>query len=290
MIYFTLPNFYENFAVNNYFLNIARFYPDLFKEKVTFISASGGFPYCSWNGGYNNNMGEGAYYDAFIHCYAQYMVPLRINFANVLLEDFDFYDNMANTILKTNENGTNLIEISNLHLMDFIEEKHPEYKFVFSKQADLITPFTPELINDIIELNKFSLIGIPDRLANDFNFLKEIKKRSKIEITVNPTCPATCKNHQSCLLEEHNRQIEYSGVSPIRNCNKTYAYGLNKRVKTLEEIKKEYLPLGITHFTFASQPADADFVLSFYIQYFIKEEYHTEVRNNYYKMMSGGQI
>lgn len=288
MLYFTLPNFYENFIINDYFLNLNKFFPEVFKEKITFIQASGSFPYCSWSGGYNSNNGEGAYYDAFIHCYTQYMVPLRINFANVLLEDFDFQDNMANTILKTNENGTNLIEISNLNLMEYITDTYPDYKFVFSKQADLITPFSTDLINEIISFNKFSLIGIPDRFNNDFNFLKNIKKKSKIEITVNPLCPSGCKNYNKCLVEEHQRQLEYSGLSVIRDCNKGYGYGFNKKLKTLDIIKQEYLPIGINHFTFSSQPANMDLTLSFYIQYFIKEEYQLEVRNKYYAMLSEG--
>ena len=133
MIYFTLPNFYDNFYINNFFITLSKANPEYFKEKITFIQTSGNFPYCSWNGGMNNCYDRGAFYDDFSNCYKMSSVPLRFNCANVLLEDFDFDNTMANLILELNENGSNLIEVANLKLMEYLETQFPNYKFVFSK-------------------------------------------------------------------------------------------------------------------------------------------------------------
>jgi hypothetical protein len=39
---------------------------EYFKEKVSFISFTGSFPFSSWNGNINCNIGNGAYYSDFL--------------------------------------------------------------------------------------------------------------------------------------------------------------------------------------------------------------------------------
>lgn len=273
MIYFTLSNFYENFLINNFMFFLNKTQPQYFREKISFIQASGNFPYSSWNGDINNCAGLGSFYSDFETLYKKSFVPLRFNFSNILLEEHDYHDAMNNLVLDINENGSNLIEISNLELMDYILEKNPTYKFVFSKNAHYINQFTPELLNIIIDFQKFELIGIPDDLRFNFDFLKEIKKRNLLEITVNSHCPKKCKFLNECILQEHQLQLEYSGKSLLLQCDKGLPI-LNTEVITLEDIKKKYLPLGITHFTFANFPSGIYNVLTFYLNYFIKDEYH----------------
>lgn len=277
MIFFSLPNFFTSFGINNLLLETNRLSPEVFKEKIAFENCSGNFPYCSWNGGMNNCMGEGAYYEAFLSCYKGNASPLRLNFANVCLENTDFYDSMANAILDTNDNGSNIIEISNLELMDYIHTQYPNYNFVFSKQADLITEFTPELINTIIGMDKFILIGIPDKYYKDFDWLQQIDKKSKIELTVNPMCPINCKNYANCHIQEHEFQLAYSEKSNLRNCSKIYNENNPRTILTLEDIKKDYVPLGITHFTFSPYIQEDYSLIQFYLKYFIKENEQEKV-------------
>ena len=57
--------------------------------------------------------------------------------------------------------ASNIIELSNLELLDYIAERYPNYKFILSKQIDFSTEITPELLNLLIDSDKFMLIGIP---------------------------------------------------------------------------------------------------------------------------------
>ena len=62
MIYFTLPSFYFNFNIINKVMSLDKKY---YKFPVAFEAATGNFPYCYFNGGYNNNQGLGALYNDF---------------------------------------------------------------------------------------------------------------------------------------------------------------------------------------------------------------------------------
>ena len=50
MLYFALPNFYENYYFNNFLFNLIKTSPDVFKTKISFYCQQGGLPYHSWNG------------------------------------------------------------------------------------------------------------------------------------------------------------------------------------------------------------------------------------------------
>lgn len=286
MIKFTLPNFFDYFYINQFFITLSKSNPNFFKKEIAFIQHSGPFPYLSWNGGFNCNSGGGAYYTDFTNCYRLTSLPIRFNMANVLLEEFDYNDNMGNSILETNHNGSNLIEISNLDFMEKIAQQYPNYKFVLSKQADLITPFSSELLNSITEADKFFLIGLPDKFNKDFDFLQSLKRKKQFEITVNPLCSAKCKHYDTCLLNIHKLQLEYSGQQPIQNCLKSNHFNNFEKLLSLEEIEEKYIPLGFSHFTFSSVVLPASEVFSFYTKYFIKEEYQQQVMNMF--NVSGG--
>lgn len=284
MLNFTLPNFYEFYYLNEFIFKISKQNPEYFKTPISFIQLSGGFPYCSWTGGYNSNYGVGAFYRDFEQCYRQASTPLRINFSNVLLEDYDFYDAMANTICEVNHNGSNLISIANIPLFETLKEKYPNYSFVFSREADLITPFTPEILNAISENDEFKLIELPERVSNDFDFLKALKQKRKYEIVVNPLCNPQCKNYDKCHINEHQKQLDYSSFSNFRNCIKVNSnYSNNKNLLSIESLKSLYVPLGITHFTFSPFLYGENHmnVLYFYVQYFIKPEYQQVVLEQY---------
>jgi hypothetical protein len=276
MIYFTLPNFYENLEANIFIHDLCKMHSEYFKEKVSFYSLTGAFPFSSWNGGINCNVGHGAFYGHFVDMQnnAPLVLPARLNMANVLLEPEDYYDHMNNAILKIYNDGSTVLEVSSIPLMEHIQEKYPEYRFMLSSQADLITPFTPEVLNSLFETEKFTLVGLPIYLNHDFDFLKQLKHKTKVEITVNPICPDSCEGYRNCWLAEHQNQIEYSGAQNILNCANISKFLNVNNIISLEEIKNTYIPLGFNHFTFSTQYLlNQNEMVDFYIQYFIKDEY-----------------
>lgn len=274
MIYFTLPNFVENFQLHNLlYATIRKFKNELRYSDIYLGAQSGSFPYCSWNGDINNNVGNGYYYPDFLNIQLGSGICTRLNCANVFLEDYDINDNMGQEILKIFDDGSTTIEVSSIPFMEQIAEQYPSYRFHFSKYADLITPFTPELLNEIAISEKFVSIGIPDRYSHDFEWLSQLKKKRMYEITLDAICPITCANFNQCYLKEQANQLQYSGTSLIFGCNKAMPYYNNPNIISLETIVKEYLPKGFNHFTFSTcyngTPLDK---INFFVEYFFKPE------------------
>lgn len=275
MLYFSLPNFFENVKVNNFLYTLNKYHPDYFKENITIEACNGAVPYLCWSGGINSNVGTGALYPQFTNCQQNCILPIYINCANVLLEESDYDDNLGNVILDIFDNGSNVIEISSIPFMEYISENYPNYHFCLSKQADLITEFTPELLNALLDSDKFKKICLPDKLNDNFDFIKELSHRNKIEITINPICSHhICDNPDACLFREHKNQLDYYGEQLRFMCTKRNQYLDTDKIPSLEELKKTYAPYGINHFTFTNtyELNELQWV-SFYIAYFIKQEY-----------------
>lgn len=278
MLYFSLPDFYERFQLNMFMRDLSKFNPDYFKAEISFVCQDGALPYCSWSGGKNSCVGNGAYYSDFISCQQMGAIPYRINFANVLLEEDDYADNMAHAVLKAFDCGSNIIEISSIPLMEKISEKYPEYRFSFSRNADLITEFTPELIEGILSIDNMLTVGIPEKYSYNIEWLKQLPKKALCEIVVNPRCPATCKNCDVCLLKEHQNQLNYSGQQQISSCEKRLNWFNSNNIISLEQINKVYKKMGFIRFAIIGDYSlDDDTLMKFYIDYFIKPEHQLEV-------------
>lgn len=281
MLYFSLPNGVENINANMFIQHLAMTRPNLFQEKVAITGCNGTIPYLSWSGGANSNSGYGLLYPMLLELSNGLTMPFRINIANVLLEDYDFYDSLGQSVLSIFDNGSNLLEVSSIPFMEKIKEKYPNYYFTLSKQADLIHEFTPEILNTIIDSGNFKLIGVPDKYNDDIEWLSAINKRSLLEITVNPLCDAKkCNCSDACLLTEHQNQIDYSCAQPRLSCKKINNLYTLENIPSLGDLKRKYGKLGINHFTFTNTYMfNEEVIIQFYIDYFIKNEHKAMVLN-----------
>lgn len=290
MIYFCLPDFYENFKINQFLIKASSIWQDKFKTPIHISLMSGSFPFSTWNGGFNNNKGIHSmfsqdaslevfplYYD--YDCYKYSDVPFRLNCSNVCLEDFDFLDEHMNVILKLNENGCNEIEVSNLNLLGYIMEKYPEYTFVFSDNADLIKPVNLEMINTLTSFDQLSCVKLPFRLNQDVELLKQLENKHKIELVVNTLCPVNCPSFEQCHIQEDETQLAYQSNGPIELCDKNNNYAWNANFTlSLDEIKSTYEPMGFQKYSFMNIPSNVIFnKILFYFNYFFKPEYISEM-------------
>ena len=272
MIYFTLPDAAVRYDINNFMFQLNKMHPNFFKTKVSFYATKCIFPYLSWTGGVVSNTGNGMYFNDIIQFQETQVLPMHLNMSNVLLEDFDYDDCFGQTILTNCNNGSNVIEISSIPFMEKIAKDYPHYRFNLSAQADLITEFTPELLNCITDENKFLYIGLPAKFNYNKEFLSQLKSKKTYEITVNPPCLCDCAD--VCTLKLHQNQIDYVRHSHVNSCSK-----INRNTMiSIEEIKKDFLPMGFNHFTFSSNvQVSNDDTFYFYLQYFIAEEFHSTV-------------
>lgn len=284
-LYFTLSNFYTNGIFYNYLLQLTDMEPEWFKYPIRIQYASGNFPYQIWNGGYNTCYGQGAYYNDFVACFNQSLPNLRLNFANCRLIETDYYDTMGNNILQICNNGSNVIEIADLQLMEFIKNKYPEYQYICSKNLFLYQNASVELIDQLTESQQFVLISLPEQISFDVEFLKQLKHKNNIEITVNPRCPIFCTKYQFCHLSENAAQLNFSQQSICTCASRNNYFKSQKQIISIEELVEKYLPLGINNFQFDdfsflnenNITANALFLIS----YFIKPEYQTKCMQNF---------
>ena len=151
---------------------------------------SGNFPFNIWNGGLNNVFDKGAVYKDFLFYFNNNKdLPIRFNFSNILADDLDFTDAMTNSILEIFNTYNCFIEISNIPFMEYIQKKYSNYNFIFSKEADWIADFSPELINTILNYNKFKITVLNDKsliIVKDNELEPTYKKGDLIIVTKNP--------------------------------------------------------------------------------------------------------
>lgn len=266
MINITLPGLYNNFTLNNNLKNLYLYHTNYFKiQNLNFNFIEGNFPFCYWNGGFNSNTNNGVLYNDILNISNNTTIPLRFNCSNLFLKKEDFNDTLGNLILQINENIYNSIELSNIDFYYFLKKKYPNYKYILSKDIFLISDISINLINDLI--NDFYLIHLPLEKTIDFDFLKKIKNKNKIELSLNIECMFNCNKYKTCLLHEHQSQYNFLEDNNFKICN---SFDKNKII-SLEEINKYFVPLGFNNFII-SNITKQDYK-QFLIEYFIKDEY-----------------
>ena len=290
MINFTLPNFYFNFIVNQTFFDLKENFPFYFKNKdINFSYNEGNFSYCYWNGGKINNLGKGSLYKDFYKFYSYSRRPYRLNCSNIFLEEKDFDNVMGNLILSLFQNGTNVMEITNLDFYKYIQEKYPNYDFIFSKNGALIQDYNLKLINDLIQVDKFILISLPEHLNSDLKLLNEIENKRKIEITINPKCSLLCKNYQQCLINNNSFQYNFSEKNIFDLCeNQIKNY--QKNYLSLDILEKDYISKGFSNFYIEDTFSNIIDYAVFMIKYFIKTEYQSELLGEITKSIEAGKL
>lgn len=271
MYYFTLCDFFYNYGVINYFINLLDQHPEYFiNSNICFNCYQGSYSYFYFNGDFNNNNGPTTLTPNFKTRENLDKKPIRFSMSNLYIENNDIYNCYLNSLLKEFDRQGNYIEVSNLDFLNYLKSNFI-YNYILSK--NIFFTLSPEVnnINQILEENKniFSLIQLPDNYPLDK--IKELNNRKLLEITINPNC-INCKNYTACWLKEFEYQINYSNKSNFCNCDK-----YNENVILIKDLDN-YSKLGINHFIIKSNPQhNAEDYLAFLIDYFIKDEFKYNV-------------
>ena len=291
MFNFTLTNLYNGYSINNYFNQYISSRMHMLKENIHFNQIAGTFPFNSWNGGLNGNYDKIPLNNDIMALFtANQAHCIRMNFANLHIEECDFENNFNRLILEYGANGSTIIEVSNLKLYEWIKEKYPIYnKFVLSSNAWEVLDLTPEMLDVILDNPDFILATMPRQYAKNLEYLSQIRNKAKIEIEINPICPMICNNFSNCLNHENLLQYEFSDNSNFAICKKCFPYHANPQTLELEDLKKTYFPLGINHFRLAETPyTKIQTYFLFLIKYFIKPEYQMQAFEDGFITLFGG--
>ena len=272
--YISLPMFVYNDKLNHFLLKFIKKNPQSKKIDFEIEGGFGSFSYDSWNGDVNSNFGDLQMNKDFYNISVNFGFPQKYDCSNIFLEETDFYDVHGNIFLKQAENGSNQIELCDLAFLNELQKKYPQYSYILSKNADIINEFTPEIIDLFTEQDSFSAINLPCYYNNNIEFLKKIKNKSKIELTIGAKCKLCEKEKiKECLIAENKNQILFNNYSVYNNCK------LQNNYEDYEEIVETILKLnklGYSHFRI-------DAPGSFYIKKFNLYLIYSLIKNEYIK-------
>lgn len=281
MIYFSLPNLYNHIYLQIAISNLKKDV-NIMKAPVQFVSAYESIPFCYLDGGVNVNKDHIFTYSDLQHQFKFSNMVKRLDFSNLYIDSNDLKDEYFNLILQGYNNSSNWIDISNIQIAIDLKNKNIPFDLIFSSNADILSSFSTDIINTIIEQKIFKLISLPAYIDfNKFN-LKDIEHKKYLELTINNICKNCSENCQKeCIKKEHNSIYNYSNRSYYMNCSNFISYNdISNTNISLKDIQEKYLPLGITHYKLNSFPnipnAFIDFIF-FFVNYFIKEEYQNEI-------------
>jgi len=271
MIYYYIPDFFFNYDINVRLLELIQTEPDMFYDDFKIGAVFGNFPNCIWNGGrpvFGNNLNFAEMQNISAQ-FNYYGVPLRLTMTNPVVEETDVYDRYANYIMQNLNNGFNQVLVANSILEEYIREKYPEYPVIRSILA------SNEVYYD--DSDKYFMSVLKREVNDDFELLKSIKNKDKIEILINETCPKDCKHR---LIHQKNDGLAQLYKIPIDtycpHIQDKKQYELEGNINcslylTRDKIKNIYEPMGFKHFKISGR-GNYKVILD-YAHYMVKPEH-----------------
>ena len=280
MIYYYIPDFFWHYHVNLKLLELMRDEPQMFYDDFKIGAVFGNFPNCIWNGG---RAFFGRHVDVtemkeISKAFNDFDVPLRLTMTNLMVKDTDIYDRYSNYIMQNLNNGFNQVIVSSPILEKYIREKYPEYPVVRSVQA------AEEIFYD--DSDKYIMSIIKRRKNNDFEFLKSIKNKDKIEFVSNESCFEDCNmsihyRHTSMrqLYEKEKEYIcpHYKPIGKDQTIFCTSASTISR-----ELIKKIYEPMGFSNFKISGRHLNSGALVGNYVHYMVRPEWKDDFYTKMY--------
>lgn len=281
-IYFHIPGFFEFFNLNKTLIELMKTNPDYFYDDFEIGSIYGTFPNAIWNGGrvcfgicFKETMID------IIKYFNNNNIPLRYTFTNSLLNDNHVHDTYCNLIMKLSDNGFNQVLVNSDILEGYIRENYPNYKIISSTTKRIIDK---DKLNS--EMKKdYYLVVLDYDLNKDFEYLRSIKDKEKIEILVDELCTHNCP-----YRKEHYEKLAYAQLEFSNDSGFICSYSnVNNGSVGFEKIREnnnfidrnsleEYKNMGFINYKLVGRNTDINFVIDSYIHYFVKDEYKEKVK------------
>lgn len=267
MLNLSLPRVYFANNINNFFKEIITNENYKIKAQINLFGVSGSFPYMYWNGKFNNNIGNGVFRNELEFLSNKNInIPIHFDCTNVLLKLEDYYDTFGNIILELFQTGSNLIEISDLNFLNYINTKYPYYNFILSEYYYLQgNDYSKELLNnDKIKYIKCTL--------ENQELINIIPDKRKIIASINYKC-FTCPNYSDCNISLQLAQYNYSEKDISKNCLILQNY----ECPSLDDLKLIQKETGISHFAIEDNFKNNQDYFYFLLNYLIKPEYQKDI-------------
>lgn len=235
-IKYILPNFFDSYECNltlknNFFIN------------QNIVGVQGTFPFCIFNGWYNNIIGESlAIYDDLVDCVKNYGILndiVLIDFGNIYLNELDFMDSYGKVILEEYGNNKHIFfEVADEIFIQYLVEHYPNIQLVLHQNYTNMN--TKDNIKNLIDRYPNNIKGIVSmNLSMDLSFTN-IKKFYLLPLT---HCHE-CHHFNTCLQKDIEATLEYSAKSQFNSCE--FRQLLNSQeildlVKLIEKNNYDYI-------------------------------------------------
>lgn len=277
--YFSIPDFYRHFALNEKLLNLFNKHSEMINDGVVIESVYGCFPMAAWNGGRIISGATSAMNaEKTIEFFNTRGISCRYTFTNSLLEQKHLYDTWCNVLMKAANNGKNGVTVASDLLNDYLRETYPNFYRVSSttKVIRTIDEFNAECERD------FAFCVLHYDFNNCFDELAKIMHPEKTEIMVNEFCIPNCKAREAHYGAISRGQLEFRDAtftSCPGNVDNYQDVMCRPHYISYQDIVEKYAPLGFNHFKIVGRnSARKDFLIEAYVQYFIKPEWQTTAR------------
>ncbi len=202
-------------------------------------------------------------------------ISLNLVWNNHLIKDNYLYDTYSNCITELFNNGLHSVTVASDDLLQYLKQYYPNYTF-YQSHIKSERSFNLD-IND-----KYDIYVAPTKYNNNWEILKNIKEKDKIEFLCNDICFPSC-----------NKSLHYETVNQhlLMNCNETcehtfpclidhnFSFYNTKRWPTTinpEDIDY-YLKEGFVHFKLSGRGDTKEILLYKICKYFIKPEFFDDI-------------
>lgn len=167
--------------------------------------------------------------------------------------------------------------------MKYIKNYNLNNRFIISNNAQLIYPFSTEIVNGFQDREEIELINIGyrpfEQLKDNINF-SQINDKNKLEISIGLCQNCSAQRHLECSNNEQRKIYNFSKQSLFLSCPLEY-----KPINYYKEIEP-YLKQGIKHFKLTTSPENLQNFNINIIKSFVKPEYQGECIDGYYRAIS----
>ena len=266
-------------------------FPHVVRDNFEIYSFYGTFPKAIWNGGRVSVTDEKStvkFMEKVRDFYNKKGIKVTFTFTNSLIEAKHLKDEYCNQILDVFHNGINEVLVVSPILEDYIRDNYPKYKINKSITfADAQNPYNT---------NRYHLSVIDKSYNNNFEKLKKIHEKEKIEVLCDEWCVNNCKYTKEHYTEIGAVQLgiiknnEYYGkcryLNRIEQYNMTYFRNKNSNYYiTSEDIIKKYIPLGFKYFKLSGREKFNIVGYESIINYLFKPEYQNDIKTYIYESL-----
>lgn len=290
--YYHLPGLFEFYELYQVFLPLYRAHREYFYDWCEIGSIYGAPADCLWGGG---RVGYGEHSPEVIcQWMKEWGISARLTFSNSLLKKEHLSDRRCNALCqlfskgndenKQIENG--VIVYSDL-LLSYIKEHYPSL-YAVSSTTKVLTKFA-ELKSEL-EREQFRYVVADFRLNKAFEQLSALPQdeKDKLEFLCNECCFYGCQDRANCYENVSRKNLgedcpEHICCAP----NSGMGYRFSEAMKnpgfiSIEDITKQYLPMGFSQFKIEGRSLGSAMILEFLLYYMTKPEYQLIVREEIY--------